>query len=293
MPRLRTAGPVCGQIHSGRGRPPPYLTTILSKPEAGYMTTSQAPAVIRVQDLGVGYRNNVVLHDLDLSIGTGECVAVTGNNGSGKSTLLKALIGTIPLMHGSIDLLGYKRYADKESAGNPPWYKVGYVPQRLASEGGIESTVQEVVQSGLLGTGHLRPPRDSKARVNDALKLVGMLHRLKEPFQNLSGGQQQRVLIARALVRNPQLILLDEPLTGLDEHNRIRLGEILAERKAEGCTAVIVLHELGELRPLISREIRIAGGHIVHDGPCTHARHDDGPLWWDHGLDEDGERYDA
>ncbi len=284
---------MCGQMHSGRGRRRHYLTIILSKPEAWNMTTSQAPAVVRVHDLDVGYRNHVVLHDLDLSIGVGECVAVTGNNGSGKSTLLKALIGTIPLMHGSVDLLGYTRHADKESTGTPPWYKVGYVPQRLASAGGIESTVQEVVQSGLLGTGHLRPPRDAKARVKEALGLVGMVHRLKEPFQNLSGGQQQRVLIARALVRKPQLILLDEPLTGLDEHNRYRLREILAERKAAGCTAVLVLHELGELKPLISREVRIAGGHIVHDGPCTHERHDDGVLWWDHGLDEDGERYDA
>lgn len=257
------------------------------------MPTSQPPPIIQISNLDVGYQNNIVLHDLDLIISTGECVAITGNNGSGKSTLLKALIGTIPPMNGCIDLLGFTRCSGRNSTGRAPWYQVGYVPQRLASAGGIQSTVGEVVQSGLLGAGHLRLPRDTKVRVHDALEQVGMLHRLKEPFQNLSGGQQQRVLIARALVRNPTLLLLDEPLTGLDEHNRIRLGEILTERKAAGCTAVLVLHELGELRPLISREVRIAGGHIVHDGPCTHRHHDDSGPSWDHGFEEDGEHLNA
>ena len=84
-------------------------------------------------------------------------------------------------------------------------------------------------------------------------------------------------------MRQPELMILDEPLAGLDTHNRERLAEITASHLAEGKTAMIVLHELAELRPLITRELRIAGGHIVHDGPCTHASHydPDGP-WSDH-----------
>jgi zinc transport system ATP-binding protein len=246
---------------------------------------------IALQDVEAGYRGHVVLHDLTLKIDEGECVAITGNNGSGKSTLIKTLIGTLPLMNGTVSILGSTWEAGKKPTGPQPGYNIGYVPQRLASAGGIESTVSEMVASGLLGSGHLRLPSNWRKRVQEALQQVGMLHRLREPFQDLSGGQQQRVLIARALVRNPSLLLLDEPLSGLDEHNRIRLKEILQESLAAGCTVVLVLHELGELRPLIRREVRIAAGHITHDGPCTHTHHGDetGP-WWDHDEDNEGAR---
>ena len=246
-------------------------------------------AAITLRDVEAGYRGHVVLHDLSLEIDEGECVAITGNNGSGKSTLIKALIGTVPLMNGTVSILGSTREAGKKPTGPPPGYRIGYVPQRLASAGGIESTVSEMVASGLLGSGHLRLPANWRKRVQEALEQVGMLHRIREPFQDLSGGQQQRVLIARALVRNPSLLLLDEPLSGLDEHNRIRLKEILGDSLTSGCTVVLVLHELGELRPLIQREVRIAAGHITHDGPCTHDHHGDetGP-WWDHDEDFEG-----
>ncbi|WP_099332168.1 metal ABC transporter ATP-binding protein [Actinomyces minihominis] len=247
------------------------------------MESATAKPAIVLRDTRAGYRGHVVLHDLNLQIDEGECVAITGNNGSGKSTLLKTLIDTIPLQGGEVDVLGFTRRATQAPVGTAPWYSVGYVPQRLASAGGIESTVQEMVQSGLLGTGHLRLPRNWAERVKNALDLVGMYHRLHEPFQNLSGGQQQRVLIARALVRNPSLILMDEPLTGLDEHNRLRLREILEASLLRGATVVVVLHELGELRPLITREIRVSAGHITHDGPCTHDTHQDlAAPWWDH-----------
>ncbi len=248
---------------------------------------SDTPAVA-VSHLRAGYRGHVVLHDISLSIGRGQCVAITGNNGSGKSTLLKTLIGVVPIMNGSVEMLGYTRRADGKTDGKPPWYDVGYVPQRLSSAGGVESTVQEMVQSGLLATGQLRLPRNWRTQVNDALDMVGMRHRLREAFQNLSGGQQQRVLIARALVRKPSLLLLDEPLTGLDEHNRLRLRDILADSLAAGRTVILVLHELGELRPLIERTVRITSGHISHDGPCTHSEHrNPADIWRDHASDED------
>lgn len=242
---------------------------------------SPQPAIVG-SHLRAGYRGHPVLHDLTFQINEGECVAVTGNNGSGKSTLLKTLIGTIPLMGGTVTILGQSRTVDFID-GPPPWYELGYVPQRLTSAGGVESTVTEVVQSGLLGSGHFRLPRSWRAEVKEALGTVGMSHRQHEPFQSLSGGQQQRVLIARALVRRPRLLLFDEPLTGLDEHNRTRLAEIIRESLGSGCTAVLVLHELGELRPLIQREIQLSSGHIAYDGPCTHKHHGGGSnAWWDH-----------
>lgn len=226
-----------------------------------------APDVISLENVAVAYGHHIVLHDITASITEGSCVAITGNNGSGKSTLLKALIGTVPIKGGCVQILDHIRCADREEVGPKPWNQVGYVPQRLASAGGVECTVEEVVKSGLLGVGRLRPPRDAKERVTQALDTVGMGHRRKESFQVLSGGQQQRVLIARALVRNPSILLLDEPLTGLDRYNRLRLNEVLEASLEGGATAVLVLHELGELRSLIDREIRIGSGHITRDGP--------------------------
>lgn len=260
------------------------MTFILNKHEAWGVKKNKKrtqPALalgdpaVRLTNLDVGYGSNVVIHNISASFETGSCVAITGNNGSGKSTLLKALIGTVPIMSGEIDVLGYERTANHQPVGSPPWNEVGYVPQRLASAGGVESTVEEVVRSGLLGVGRLFPPRDGKQKVERALQTVGMRHRRKEAFQVLSGGQQQRVLIARALVRDPSLLLFDEPLTGLDRYNRLRLKEIIENSLEGGATAILVLHELGELRPLIDREIHIGGGHILRDGPVNSASEGD------------------
>mgnify|MGYP002737652233 FL=1 len=256
------------------------------------MTTTNAnqpgSPIVSFDDLEVSYGRNTVLHDISAAVYPGECVAITGNNGSGKSTLVKALVGITPFQRGTIDLLGYNRTAGVKPKGPVPWGHMGYVPQRLTATGGIDASVVEVVQAGLLGLGdsawsRLRPPRNWRTRVDAALDRVGLGHRATDKFSILSGGQQQRCLIARAMVRQPELMILDEPLAGLDTHNRERLAEITASHLAEGKTAMIVLHELAELRPLITRELRIAGGHIVHDGPCTHASHydPDGP-WSDH-----------
>ena len=231
--------------------------------------------VVRFEDLEVGYGRNTVLHDITTQVEAGECVAITGNNGSGKSTLVNALVGIIPFQRGEIDLLGYVREAGQKPRGERPWNKLGYVPQRLRATGGIDASVAEVVQAGLLGVGSLRPPRNWREQVRHALDRVGLRHRENDKFAVLSGGQQQRGLIARALIRNPELVIFDEPLAGLDAHNRERLAELIGEHQKAGGTSLIVLHELGELRPLITREIRIASGHIVHDGPCTHVSHVD------------------
>ena len=109
--------------------------------------------------------------------------------------------------------------------------------------------------------------RDSTAKAMTALERVGMAHRAHSPLNILSGGQAQRVLIARALVRRPELLIMDEPMAGIDAASRARLAQIVAEAKAEGTTILIVLHELGELGPLLDRELHISAGHVSYDGP--------------------------
>ena len=234
---------------------------------------------VAFQHLKVGYDGNLVLHDVSATISPGSAVAITGNNGSGKSTLLKACLGLTPIQGGAAELYGQQIGTAKQNR-QIPWDRVGYVPQRRSSGGNLAATVREVVATGLLTARKWRVGRADRARVDQVLEKVGLAHRAAESFRVLSGGQQQRVLIARALVKSPDVLFMDEPLTGLDHHNREVLAQIMDDHRAVGGTALIVLHELGELAPLIDRELRIGSGHLVHDGPCTHPLHDDNAAYY-------------
>ncbi len=120
--------------------------------------------------------------------------------------------------------------------------------------------------SGLLGRRKWWNSPGDKDKAMAALKRVGLAHRAKDPLAILSGGQAQRVLIARALVRDPELLIMDEPMAGIDQASRERLAQIVSESKNATTTILVVLHELGELGPLLDRELHIGSGHISYDG---------------------------
>lgn len=247
---------------------------VLKNADNSSMPDALPSPVVDFDHLQVAYNDNLVLHGITAAIDPGQCVAITGSNGSGKSTLIKACLGIAPVTGGTVSLFGQQVAGDQAQPRRVAWNRVGYVPQRMSVGGGVGATVREVVETGLLGARRWWIPRSGKHAVDDALERVGLTHRAADSFQVLSGGQQQRALIARALVRDPQLYLLDEPLTGLDQHNREVLAEIIGSAKRSGATLLIVLHELGELAPLIDRELQVKAGHVVHDGPCTHLRHE-------------------
>ena len=223
---------------------------------------AEATAVVRLDNLHVAWDTDLILHGISLSIPAGQTVALTGSNGSGKSTTLKAILGTAPITSGDALLFGRSITA----RGRVPWNKIGYVPQRISSGGAISASAIEVVRSGLLGPTRLWALPGDTARAMEALERVGMAHRAHSPMNILSGGQAQRVLIARALVRRPELLIMDEPMAGIDAASRARLASIVADAKAEGTTILIVLHELGELGPLLDRELHISAGHVSYDG---------------------------
>ncbi len=256
---------------------------------------AEAPAVVRLDNLHVAWDTDLILHGITLSIPAGQTVAITGSNGSGKSTTLKALLGTAPITSGDALLFSRSITARRRV----PWQKIGYVPQRISSGGAVSSSAIEVVRSGLLGPRRLWAMPGDTARAMDALERVGMAHRAHSPMNILSGGQAQRVLIARALVRRPELLIMDEPMAGIDAASRARLASIVADAKAEGTTILIVLHELGELGPLLDRELHISVGHVSYDGAPhiddDHEQHHGGgdhchpqgataPSQGDHGL---------
>ncbi|WP_172193053.1 metal ABC transporter ATP-binding protein [Actinomyces faecalis] len=232
---------------------------------------------IVVEDASVVLGHALVLAGIDLTVTAGQCVALLGANGSGKSTLVKTIMGLHPLRSGSVRLFGH----DVDHRSSVPWRRVGYVPQRVAASSGVPATALEVVRSGLLDP--RRPFADRGRRARDralaALDAVGLADRAGDHVQVFSGGQCQRVLIARALVRDPDLLILDEPLAGIDRASRQSLADTLTTLRGQGLTLLTVLHEMGELAAILDRAVVLSEGRVVCDGPAaalTPARHDHG-----------------
>ncbi|MCD0451118.1 metal ABC transporter ATP-binding protein [Actinocorallia sp. API 0066] len=227
------------------------------------MTVETAPApvpVFRLRGARVRLGGREVLHGIDLDVAPGEVVALMGPNGSGKSTLVRALLGLVPLAGGEREVFGARRPRD--------FGRLGYVPQRLSVGGGVPATVREVVSSGRIARRpRWRPSgaadRRAVAAALDALDLTPLAGR---NASGLSGGQQQRVLIARALAGEPDVIVMDEPLAGVDAASQEALAGTLARLVADGVTVLLVLHELGPLAPLITRSVVLEHGAIVHEG---------------------------
>jgi zinc transport system ATP-binding protein len=203
-----------------------------------------------------------VLHGIDLAVARGEVVALLGANGSGKSTAVRAAVGRVRLSSGSWELFGTPGERFRQ------WARIGYVPQRTTAAGGVPATVREVVAAGRLARTGLRPPRRAdKAAVARAIELVGMADRAGDAVDALSGGQHQRVLIARALATEPDLLIMDEPMAGVDLAAQQILADTVRAQVAAGTTVLLVLHELGPLAPLIDRAVLLRDGRVAHDGP--------------------------
>lgn len=231
-----------------------------TKPAPAPRPPEQAP-VIRTRALTASLGGRPVLRGIDLTIAPGEVVALLGANGSGKSTLVRAVVGLVPAESGAIELFGTERRKFRD------WGRVGYVPQRTTATSGVPASVREVVSSGMLTRRRLlRPAWADRAAVDAALEQVGMADRAGDGIAELSGGQQQRVLIARALVRDPELLIMDEPMAGVDLASQEVLAGTLREQQEQGRTVLLVLHELGPLEPLIDRAVVLRDGCVCHDG---------------------------
>ncbi|MFF9024372.1 metal ABC transporter ATP-binding protein [Streptomyces eurythermus] len=228
------------------------------------MTTGEPVIALREVRAELGARP--VLRGIDLTVGRGEVVALLGANGSGKSTAVRAIIGQVPVSGGTVELFGTPRRSFRD------WARVGYVPQRTTAAGGVPATVTEIVSSGRLARTRFGPFRKAdREAVRRALELVGMADRAKDSVTALSGGQHQRVLIARALVSEPELLIMDEPMAGVDLASQEVLAETLRRQVEAGTTVLLVLHELGPLEPLIDRAVVLRDGCVLHDGPPPRA----------------------
>lgn len=222
------------------------------------------PDALRLEDVGFSYGRHGVLDGVSLCVGRGEFVALAGPNGSGKSTLVRVALGLTPPQGGEVRLFG------EPPAHLRDRWRVGYVPQRAVVVDQLPATVEEVVASGCVARrGWVRRPHaEDRHRVEQALDVVALTDRRRTPIVELSGGQQQRVFIARALASEPELLVLDEPIAGVDAESQTRFRDALVTRcRNDGVAVLLVSHELGAVADDLDRLVVLRGGKVVFDGP--------------------------
>ena len=231
------------------------------------MTPASVPPVLRLHDGVIGYGGHAVVR-ASLAVDPGEVVALVGPNGSGKTTLVKGILGLAELQRGSLELFGVPAARFRQR------YRLGYVPQRQSAAGPLPSTVREVVASGRLARlRRFQPMRQAdRDAIDTAIAAVGLVDHERSRVATLSGGQQRRAMIARALAAEADVLVLDEPLAGVDHESQQGVAETLTGLVEGGTTVVVVLHELGPLEPLITRVVWLDHGEVKAD-----AAHDDLP----------------
>jgi zinc transport system ATP-binding protein len=213
------------------------------------------PVAVRLDGVSFAYGNGpLVLRDVSLEIDRGEFVAVAGPNGGGKTTLMRLILGLEQPDTGRIE-----RQATR----------LAYLPQR--AEAGVDAplTVRELVSAGRAPRTRLIGPlgRSDRESVREAIERVGLLPQADRSLSALSGGQQQRAFIAKALAADPDLLVLDEPTTGVDVESQESLGALLERLHRElDVTILYVSHEFGAVERFVERLVLVRGG-IVFDGP--------------------------
>jgi zinc transport system ATP-binding protein len=222
------------------------------------------PLAVELRDVDFAYGHaEPVLRGVNLAIEEGEFVAIAGPNGGGKTTLVRLVLGLEQPTHGTALLFGDPAhgFSRRES--------LGYLAQR--SQVGVEApaTVFEVVAAGRVSRKRFLGPlrADDKAVVEEAIERVGLADLARSPITKLSGGQQQRAFIAKALAREPALLVLDEPTTGVDVESQEALAALLDQLQSEvRATVLYVSHEFGAVERYVDRLVLVRGG-IIFDGP--------------------------
>ncbi len=219
-------------------------------------------SVLEADSVSFRYGAEQVLDAVSLRVGPGEFVALVGPNGSGKSTLVRLLLGLLEPDAGSVRLFGEDARALRER------WRVGYVPQRPAAINDLPATVREVVSAGRLGRSgwHARLRGADWEAIDHAIEEVDLVALRDRRLGELSGGQQQRVFIAKALAAEPDLLVADEPVAGIDAESQRRFRESLAHLVLEhGGAVLLVSHELGAVADDLDRVV-VLKHRVVFDG---------------------------
>ncbi|MGC6444350.1 MAG: metal ABC transporter ATP-binding protein [Rubripirellula sp.] len=229
-------------------------------------TPSKSP--LSVQDLTVAYHRKPVLWDVGFEIPQGSLVGIVGPNGAGKSTLLKAIMGIVPVASGRVQIFG-KTYRKARQ-------QVGYVPQKESVDWDFPVTVLDVVTMGLYKKiGWFRPvARKHHTQALQALESVGIADLANRQISELSGGQQQRTFLARALVQDAELYLMDEPFAAVDAATENAIISMLRTMKSNGRTTLVIHHDLQTV-PTYFDHVILLNMRVVADGPVEKVFNED------------------
>ncbi|HEY3303845.1 MAG TPA: ATP-binding cassette domain-containing protein [Candidatus Binatia bacterium] len=218
---------------------------------------SDALPLVALKSVSLGYDSAPVVQGVDLSIHPHDLIGFAGPNGSGKTTILRAILGFLPVQAGRI-------------ARHCALSDFGYVPQSTALDPQFPLSVDEVVEMGAYGRvrSYQLLPHEEKQKRREVLDQVGLRHLGKKSFFSLSGGQKQRILIARALMVQPKIMILDEPLSGVDRDSQRAITELLVKLNREkGLAIFFSSHDLEMVRTVAAKILRI----------------DKGKVWWERG----------
>ncbi len=240
----------------------------LSRTTSAALAPDALAPVIQVQGAAVTLGRRTIWQEVQLAVQPGEFLAILGPNGAGKSTLLKAILGLIPLTRGTISVLGHPA-----RRGNAA---IGYVPQRRHFEADVRIRGRSMVRLGLDGRNwglplpFLQPGRAREAtrRVQEAIDLVGAGAYADRPIGELSGGEQQRLLIAQALVTQPRILALDEPMESLDLRNQQGVASVIRQISRDtGAAVLLVAHDINPILSAVDRVVYIAHGQVAVGTP--------------------------
>ena len=215
-------------------------------------TSTRATPLVALEDVALGYGSAPVVEGVDLAIRPGDLIGFAGPNGSGKTTILRAILGLLPPLRGNI-------------ARSCALSMFGYVPQSAALDPQFPLNVSEIVEMGAYGrVPHYRIlPHGERRRIAEVLEQIGLQHLAGKSFFSLSGGQKQRILIARALMVNPKIMILDEPLSGVDRASQRAITDLLVRLNRERHLAVFFSsHDLEMVREVSDKLLRIDKGKV-------------------------------
>ena len=206
-------------------------------------------SLIKVSGVSLGYEGKAIVTDLDFEVNKGDYLCIVGENGSGKSTLMKTLLGQKNVVSGKIE------FGDGLKQN-----EIGYLPQQTPVQKDFPASVKEIVYSGCLNGCGLRPfyTKEQKKRANEIMEKLGITDLASSCYRELSGGQQQRVLLARALCATKKLLVLDEPVAGLDPVVTKNMYRLISDINKEGTTVIMVSHDIHAALEFAS--------HILHIG---------------------------
>ena len=229
-------------------------------------------AIIKLEGVSTVYEGEkrTAIKNVNLTVKKNELIYIVGPNAAGKTTLLETINGMLPTLKGKINVFGL----NVQTHGRQVRCTIGYVPQDFMVKPGDPYTALDVVLMGRYGQiGFLHhPDEEDKKKARETMKLLGIEELVDRPMGKLSGGQQQKVMIARALAKNPKILLLDEPFSNLDPDSRGQIPSLITKLHEEkDLTTLIVTHDIHHMLENCSRVVVVSNGKITFDGTPENA----------------------